>query len=560
MKGSEWLLSLPRAPGAARIEAVLDAVRDGHARVDWVTLQSGPVEIEVSADALRVGDESDSVRIPVSAWVQQQIADLLDCVLPTGKICDLIWRHAEVRLAPRPQRVDDRSPAAYLAHHNAVEQAVAGRQGLVAGAGKDWAISRGIFQRPKAATNYGWHVPTLSALRRYTRVGDPANFKAVTFASDGELWVVQPFKMAHDHDHEDYSQKARLVRAACRVSGQASTIDAVLRDPALAQHLSHEGVLPGARMPAVPPPNHRAVVSAVGPRARGEVVVLRRGHVGEDVKEWQRIIGIAPDAAGTFGPKTEAATRAWQESHGFPPTGAVTEQQREIGRASAPDPDEAAPPLEAGVDLWIPATNFTKASRKAVSWAILHSTENDIVPGMARRVATFFANQTKTQKGQSSSHYVIGPDQIVQCVEEPSVAWAAPGANALGIQLELVGRGGPKLNKAGEKVAPPTNWEKEGRPVLERAAPFVGRLCRRWSIPLTPILDAEELLEREPPGITLHSVVTDASLLAFKRNLTTSRFYPSDPKRLPSHQDPGGPKGKRWPMDLFIELASAAPD
>lgn len=40
---------------------------------------------------------------------------------------------------------------------------------------------------------------------------------------------------------------------------------------------------------------------------------LRLGSSGAEVKKWQAIIGVTQD--GSFGPATDAATRAWQKSH-----------------------------------------------------------------------------------------------------------------------------------------------------------------------------------------------------------------------------------------------------
>jgi peptidoglycan hydrolase-like protein with peptidoglycan-binding domain len=48
---------------------------------------------------------------------------------------------------------------------------------------------------------------------------------------------------------------------------------------------------------------------------------LKVGSKGDDVKRWQRIIGVTDD--GNFGPKTKAATQAWQSSHGLVADGVV---------------------------------------------------------------------------------------------------------------------------------------------------------------------------------------------------------------------------------------------
>ena len=48
---------------------------------------------------------------------------------------------------------------------------------------------------------------------------------------------------------------------------------------------------------------------------------IRQGSTGEDVKTWQRVIGVTPD--GQFGPATDAATRSWQSAHGLTADGVV---------------------------------------------------------------------------------------------------------------------------------------------------------------------------------------------------------------------------------------------
>lgn len=48
---------------------------------------------------------------------------------------------------------------------------------------------------------------------------------------------------------------------------------------------------------------------------------IRRGSVGADVKKWQGILGITAD--GSFGPKTEAATKVFQTAHKLDADGVV---------------------------------------------------------------------------------------------------------------------------------------------------------------------------------------------------------------------------------------------
>jgi peptidoglycan hydrolase-like protein with peptidoglycan-binding domain len=48
---------------------------------------------------------------------------------------------------------------------------------------------------------------------------------------------------------------------------------------------------------------------------------IRRGSQGNDVRQWQSIIGVSAD--GKFGPATETATKAWQKAHGLTADGIV---------------------------------------------------------------------------------------------------------------------------------------------------------------------------------------------------------------------------------------------
>lgn len=232
MRGSELVAALSEAPGRARETAILEAVRAGHVVLDW-----SPIEVRddrhvlrfwVSSDVLRVGEPCDSVRVAVTCRTHRLIAEELGCLLPTPRISDLVWLHADVRLGVYTQRP---GPAmarktAFLRHHEQLEAELAGRRGLVS-AGKDWVICRRLATAPGRAANYGWHLP---------RGGRPGVTPGVR--------VVQPLGLTHDLDHVDYSQFCRLVRRRCELDGAEADLTDVLVDAAFAGLLSHEGVLP----------------------------------------------------------------------------------------------------------------------------------------------------------------------------------------------------------------------------------------------------------------------------------------------------------------------------
>ena len=50
-------------------------------------------------------------------------------------------------------------------------------------------------------------------------------------------------------------------------------------------------------------------------------MILKLGSKGEDVKKLQTKLGVEP--IGTFGPKTEAAVKAWQKANGLLDDGIV---------------------------------------------------------------------------------------------------------------------------------------------------------------------------------------------------------------------------------------------
>jgi hypothetical protein len=231
---------LPQRPGAAREEAILAAVREGRvAPVSWVEIVSEHrgrrALINVSADALRVGDEEMSVRVNTTPRTMQRIVDLLDCVMPTTRICDLIWEQATVRLPPCILRADSEmaSTARMLQHHHSVEAKRAGRAGLTENVGKHWVLTNRLAGAGNRAANYGW-------------------FDASAPRASGAHRVWQTLGLAHDADHVDYSQVVRLVRRRCLVDGDERDLLDVMCDPDLAPLASSEGPLRVVRVWGVP--------------------------------------------------------------------------------------------------------------------------------------------------------------------------------------------------------------------------------------------------------------------------------------------------------------------
>lgn len=172
------------------------------------------------------------------------------------------------------------------------------------------------------------------------------------------------------------------------------------------------------------------------------------------------------------------------------------------------------------VDDYIQAKNYRRVGERQIDLLVLHSTENPLRPGrkMARAVGGWFGGANAPV---ASAHFINDDVEVIQCVRVGDVAYAAPGANRNGVQLEIVGQ------------AFKTNWLKEGLPTITKTAELVAALCQDLSIPLCRI-DVDGLKAGER-GITTHRAVTEAS----KRS---------------THVDPGGPGDARWPWSEFLDL------
>lgn len=245
MNGTDFVATLPEKPGDERERLILQAVKNGNALLEWVTIKSvhdgHTLEVTVSADALRIGDTEDSVRPTPSHVTAQKIADYLDCVLPTSKLSDLIWSQADIVIEPQLGKPD--SMMAYtsrmVGHSRKVDKALEGQDTsgkLVASVGKDWVQTKRLI--PDKAANYGWH----SKGGRYpaaTNVGK-------------KVW--QPVGLAHFHMFADYSQVTRLIKVEALLDGKSVDIRDIAKDPALCELVTTEGAFDSWRHPRVPAP------------------------------------------------------------------------------------------------------------------------------------------------------------------------------------------------------------------------------------------------------------------------------------------------------------------
>jgi len=124
---------------------------------------------------------------------------------------------------------------------------------------------------------------------------------------------------------------------------------------------------------------------------------------------------------------------------------------------------------------------------------VVHDMEADETQKTAVNVANYFAKCPVT----ASAHYCIDSDTVIRCVLDKDVAFAAPGCNSDGIQLELAGYG--KQTRE--------DWlDNYSYKVLVNAADIAAQECLAHDIPLVHLTD-EQLLAGEK-GVVGHYQVS----------------------------------------------------
>jgi len=173
------------------------------------------------------------------------------------------------------------------------------------------------------------------------------------------------------------------------------------------------------------------------------------------------------------------------------------------------------------VDL-IRARYFTHAQLgRQVSLLVLHSMEHPEKPGTARAVAQWFASPDSPE---ASAHYCVDDREVVRCVEEQDVAWAAPGANQNGIHIE----------HAGYANQSERDWLDEySLSMLRVSARLAADICVRHKIPARALAPVD--LKNGLAGITTHAAIS----VAFRKS---------------DHWDPG----PSFPMSTYLGLVIAA--
>lgn len=132
---------------------------------------------------------------------------------------------------------------------------------------------------------------------------------------------------------------------------------------------------------------------------------------------------------------------------------------------------------------------------RSIDVIVIHDMEWTETDQTAEACAAYFAKPTT----KASAHYCVDNNSIVQCVALKDVAWAAPGNNHNGIQIEF----------AGYARQTPAQWaDAYSTAMLKRGGELTANLCKRYGIPAVWLTAAD--LKAGKRGITTHAAVSAA--------------------------------------------------
>jgi hypothetical protein len=220
--------------------------------------------VYVSVDCFAVGTEDDWLRVKVSGYVAQRIADRLGCALPTNKVVFEAYRQAQIKLVAHLfdcQTVGggrwQRSTFACRLH----EEVLQGRLPCKRGSGVPEAAGRldmklGAHEGP-CALPPGPHPGVLVAghLKEVTVNGEDLSRKlafAGFFPANGRP-LQKGYGAPHGPGFADYSHGVRLVSRRAELDGKGVDYEELVSDPHYGELMFAQGG-PCKRPPRYPAP------------------------------------------------------------------------------------------------------------------------------------------------------------------------------------------------------------------------------------------------------------------------------------------------------------------
>lgn len=158
-----------------------------------------------------------------------------------------------------------------------------------------------------------------------------------------------------------------------------------------------------------------------------------------------------------------------------------------------------------------------KSAPRKVRLVVIHDMEFYERADSAEVIARDFA--TRGESNKASAHICVDNNSVVQCVRDSQIAYAAPGANHDGIQVELAGYGKQTRQE----------WlDYYGIALLALGSDAVAQYCIKYGLPAVHLTNAQ--LKAGKPGIVGHYQVSEV----YKKS---------------NHTDPG----KFFPWDYFVQ-------
>lgn len=159
----------------------------------------------------------------------------------------------------------------------------------------------------------------------------------------------------------------------------------------------------------------------------------------------------------------------------------------------APAPAPATPPRKPMTQTTILSPNRYTGRRKPIRVIVLHTMESPEQNNTAEAVGGYFAKLTT----KASAHTGVDPNSECRYVKDEDTAWATPGVNSDGLQLEMAGRASQSL----------ANWSDPASvAIIENAAQRTASWCRTWKIPPVRLTNAQ--LKAGARGIIDHYQAT----------------------------------------------------
>ncbi len=231
--GSQFIASQMNVKGQAREAAVLHELLAGNIpdflrnfKPLTITEGSNSITYLVMSDYLSIGNEGDYIRMPMQAKTAQIVADKYDCSLPTRKMVNDIFSHAEIKVPAKPwgpPYSDMDNSARYPVQNEKINKQLIGldKTALLAGHFKDIVLTNKLAPNNpnKKVAIYGWMMA-------------------------GASKPIQDLNTSsHNVDYTDYSQCIRLISNDVIVNGNLMRLQDVFQNSKYCSLVSDEGIL-----------------------------------------------------------------------------------------------------------------------------------------------------------------------------------------------------------------------------------------------------------------------------------------------------------------------------